>query len=168
MDYNSALEFATEKHKGQTRKGGDEYITHPKAVSEILKDRGYDITYEIAGLFHDLLEDTNATEKEILSFSNEEVLQTVKLLTKYKGYNMSEYIYEIKKNKMAITVKLADRLHNLKCSVHADVKFIKKYIRETEEYYLDLCKDTSFEEDIKAALDKAKISIDLHNKKIKG
>lgn len=165
MDYNSALEFATKKHKGQTRKGGDEYITHPKAVSEILRDKGYSMAYEISGLFHDLLEDTNATEEEILNLSNDEVLQTVKLLTKYKGYNMNEYLSEIKKNKMAITVKLADRLHNLKCSVHADVKFIKKYIKETEEYYLDLCKDTSFEEEIKAALDKAKISIGLLNVK---
>ena len=62
-----ALEFAKAKHKGQKRIGGDDYITHPIAVCEIVKSQGLDENYQIAALFHDLLEDTDATEEEILT-----------------------------------------------------------------------------------------------------
>ena len=60
-------EFAKEKHGTQKRIGGDPYITHPVAVADILKKEGYDIEYQIVALFHDLLEDTDATEDEIRS-----------------------------------------------------------------------------------------------------
>ena len=85
--YDNALRFAAEKHKGQFRIGGDEYITHPMAVAEIVRQNGYGIDVQIAALFHDLLEDTDATESEILKFGNEEILKAVKLLTKQKGYD---------------------------------------------------------------------------------
>ncbi len=78
--YRKALEFAAEKHKGQYRKGGAEYITHPIAVAEILKNKGYDGDYLIAALFHDMLEDTNATEAEILQLGGFEVLTSIKAL----------------------------------------------------------------------------------------
>ena len=45
-----ALEFAKAKHKGQKRIGGDEYITHPIAVCEIVKSNGLDESYQIAAL----------------------------------------------------------------------------------------------------------------------
>ena len=51
-----ALEFAKAKHKGQKRIGGDDYITHPIAVSEIVKSQGFDENYQITALFHDLPE----------------------------------------------------------------------------------------------------------------
>ena len=63
-----ALAFATEKHKGQKRIGGEDYITHPVAVCEKVKNLGFGEDYQITALFHDLFEDTNATEKEILQF----------------------------------------------------------------------------------------------------
>ena len=81
LDYKKALEFAALKHSGQYRKGGQPYITHPIAVSEILKEQGFGIDYQIAGLFHDLLEDTDATEAELQALSNAEVVKAVKLLT---------------------------------------------------------------------------------------
>ena len=131
-----ALDFATEKHKGQKRIGGDDYITHPIAVCEIVKQQGYGEDYQITALFHDLLEDTNATEKEILSYGNDEILTAVKLLTKQKGYDMKEYVSAIKNNEMAFRVKAADRLHNLQSAFLTSVEFKRKYILETVDWYL--------------------------------
>ncbi len=135
----NALAYATQKHKGQYRIGGAEYITHPVAVSQIVAEQGLGEDYQIAALFHDLLEDTTATEEEILLLSNEQVLQAVKLLTKTKGYVMAEYIAAIKQNPIARAVKAADRLHNLQCAVVADEQFKRKYIAETQKWYLDFC-----------------------------
>ena len=132
-----ALEYAKEKHCGQKRIGGDDYITHPMAVSEIIKSQGFDENYQIAALFHDLLEDTDATEEEILKFGNQEILEAVKLLTKEKGYEMSEYIGAIKRNPIAYAVKTADRLHNLQCALITNDEFKRKYILETLDWYLD-------------------------------
>ena len=132
-----ALEYATEKHAGQKRIGGDDYITHPIAVCEIVKAQGYGEAYQIAALFHDLLEDTNATEEEILRLGNQGILTAVKLLTKQKGYDMAEYIGAIKKDEIAFVVKAADRLHNLQCALVTSVEFKRKYILETVDWYLD-------------------------------
>ena len=120
--------FATEKHKGQKRIGGDDYITHPLAVCEMVKEQGYNEDYQITALFHDLLEDTNATEEEILRYGNQEILTAVKLLTKQKGYDMADYINAIKSNDIALKVKTADRLHNLQCALVTDVEFKRKYV----------------------------------------
>lgn len=133
--YQKALEFATEKHSGQFRKGGDPYIVHPIAVGEYVKDKGID--YRLAGLFHDLLEDTDATEEEILSHSNEKVLEAVKLLTKTEGYVMEEYIGAIKQNDIAFAVKNADRLHNLRSAFCTSEEFKRKYVLETVDWFLD-------------------------------
>ena len=143
-----ALEFATDKHKGQKRIGGDDYITHPIAVYEMVKKQGYGEDYQITALFHDLLEDTDATESEIVEYGNQNVLTAVKLLTKGKGYDMKSYIEKIKNNPIAFAVKSADRLHNLQCAVVADEKFRKRYVSETLEWYLD------FSIDIKEAVKK--------------
>ena len=132
-----ALRFAKEKHQGQKRIGGDDYITHPIAVSEIVKSQGFDEAYQITALFHDLLEDTNATEEEILKYGNHEILEAVTLLTKKKGYEMAEYISAIKRNPIAYAVKAADRLHNLQCAIITDEEFKRKYILETVDWYLD-------------------------------
>ena len=133
----SALQFAKEKHKGQKRIGGDDYITHPMAVCEIVKSEGFDENCQIAALFHDLLEDTDATEEEILKYSSPEVLEAVKLLTKEKGYDMAEYIGAIKQNPIACAVKAADRQHNLQCAVVTNEEFKRKYILETVDWYMD-------------------------------
>ena len=137
ISYQEAVEYAAMKHEGQFRKGGDPYITHPIAVAQMLKDAGYDLEYQIAGLFHDLLEDTDATEEEILALSSPQVLEAVKLVTKTPGYVMEEYIASICKNDMAKVVKAMDRLHNLQCAVEADERFRRKYIKESREWYMD-------------------------------
>ena len=136
-----AFEYAKEKHKGQKRIGGDDYITHPVAVCEIVKREGFDESYQIAALFHDLLEDTDATEQEIVKFGDEKILEAVILLTKKKGCDMSEYIAAIKNNPMAHAVKAADRLHNLQCAIVTNEDFKRKYILETVDWYMDFSSD---------------------------
>lgn len=135
--YRTALEFAKKKHEGQLRIGGQPYITHPMAVAELVKEKGFGIEYQIAGLFHDLLEDTDATEKEIENYGNKRILEAVKLLTKKKGYVMEEYVKGICSNEMAKAVKTADRLHNLLCAVDTPEEFKRRYILETVDWYLE-------------------------------
>ena len=149
----SSLLFAKEKHEGQTRIGGNPYISHPVEVAKILEKKGFtDASYIITALFHDLLEDTDATEQEIAYYGGTDVLEAVKVLTKHKGYDMETYIRDIQDNPIAKMVKLSDRLHNLLSAVVADQAFQQRYVKETEQYYLDLAKDTPFEEDIVKAL----------------
>jgi (p)ppGpp synthase/HD superfamily hydrolase len=135
--YLAALTLATAKHNGQTRKEGIPYVTHPIAVAEILRDKGYGIDYQLAGLFHDLLEDTDCTEQEIEEIGGSDVLAAVKLLTKQKGYVMANYMAGIRKNPIAFAVKGADRLHNLRCASVASPEFRRRYIRESREWFLD-------------------------------
>jgi len=135
----ASLEFAARMHEGQTRIGGEPYITHPVAVAKIVADWGFDLDFQITALFHDLLEDTCAARAEIERLGGTLVLKAVQLLTKEPGYTMEKYVTEIKENRIARTVKAADRLHNLRCAVDADVEFRKRYIRETVEWYMDLC-----------------------------
>ena len=149
-----ALDFATQKHKGQKRIGGEDYITHPIAVYEMVKEQGYGEDFQITALFHDLLEDTNTTEEEILAYGNQNVLTAVKLLTKEKGYDMQKYIGDIKGNQIAFVVKSADRLHNLQSALIANVEFKRKYILETVDWYLD------FSKEIKRAVKKLAESLD--------
>ncbi|MBE6547595.1 MAG: bifunctional (p)ppGpp synthetase/guanosine-3',5'-bis(diphosphate) 3'-pyrophosphohydrolase [Ruminococcaceae bacterium] len=137
--YRKALDFATQKHKGQTRIGGDAYITHPIAVAQLVEDWGYGKNYVLTALFHDLLEDTDATEKEIKKIGGKKVLSAVKLLTKSKPYVMSEYVEQIKNNNISRVVKAADRLHNIRCAKVTDEKFKRRYILETYDWYTDLC-----------------------------
>ena len=139
--YNKALEFATLKHSGQMRKGGEPYITHPITVSQYVRDKGLGIDYQIAALFHDLLEDTDATEQEILELSNVDVLEAVKLLTKQDGYVMADYVEAIKNNPIAFEVKESDRLHNLRSAFCTSAEFKRKYILETVDWYLDFSKE---------------------------
>lgn len=159
MDYNRAVQFIKDKHKGQLRIGGDEYVSHPIAVSEIIKNKGLSQEMIFTALFHDLLEDTDATENEILNLSCIEVLEAVKLLTKYEGYDINEYISNIKDNEIALHVKLADRIHNLDSAIVANDEFKYKYILETERYYIPISKGTIFKHEITESLLRLKNNI---------
>lgn len=158
----SAILYSVKKHKNQKRVGGDPYITHPISVALILESKGFSQDYLVAAIFHDLLEDTNATEEEILMISSAEILQAVKLVTKETGYNMPNYMMRIRNNKMAHMVKLADRLDNLRGAILTNKSFQKRYAEETKQYYLDLAKDTVFEDEIKQALKELELYINLH------
>lgn len=154
MNLELVKEYVKNKHEGQKRKQGTPYYLHPFEVQQILQKKGYSEEYQVAGLCHDLLEDTNATQQEILDLTNEEVLEAVKLVTKEDGYKMQQYINRISENPMAKAVKLADRLHNLQDAPLASKEFQIKYRRETEKWYLKLAEGTMFEEEIREAYQK--------------
>lgn len=65
-DIPESTEYAKKKHEGQFRIGGAPFIVHPIAVAEILRQDGKQVEYRVAAVFHDLLEDTDASEQEIV------------------------------------------------------------------------------------------------------
>lgn len=152
MDMDTIKEFVKLKHLNQKRIQGTPYYLHPFAVADLLAQKGYGIAYQISGLFHDLLEDTDTTYEELVHLSNDAIAEVVRLVTKEKNYEMADYISRIEQNEMAKMVKLADRVHNLSEAHFASEKWIKKYIIETDKWYVDLARDTPFEEPITSIL----------------
>ena len=129
------IAFAAEKHAHQKRKDGTPYIFHPLAVAELLKRYGYDIDYQVAGVLHDVLEDTDATDEEVRAFG-ENVYEAVKLVTRPKGADESEYVKNILGNRMAAAVKNADKIHNMYDIVTTNSKSaIVSYAKKVEKYY---------------------------------
>ncbi len=130
MNRHIILNFATKMHEGQFRKNsGLPYITHPITVFEIAEkinivQRGYwpgDMLYSVA-ICHDILEDTEATEKDILGVFNEAGLgdwsqrcvESIRRLSRIpKTLDIIPYLKEIKYDGLAKIVKLADLKHNL-------------------------------------------------------
>ena len=136
-DYENALLLAIKKHAGQSRKDKTPYINHPIRVALRLKEKGYDLTYQIAGLFHDLLEDTDASEDEIRVYG-EDILTAVKLLTKKPNQDMPLYVENILHNPIAKAVKEADRNDNLiEAASCEDLGFMERYLDETNKYYIN-------------------------------
>ena len=154
MNIDFYVEYMKEKHAGQTRKQGTPYYLHPLGVSNILKEKGFSVKYQIVGLLHDVIEDTKGTEEkgrvrqEIHTILPEDMANSVDVLTKPDGYIMEEYIGGVKVDDIAHSVKLADQMHNLSELHFCDRKFQEKQIREAEKWYVNLAKNTVFEEDI--------------------
>lgn len=120
-----AFNLAKEKHKGQVRNSGEEYIIHPVEVSIILASLEMDDETICAGLMHDVLEDTDYTKEEMESKFGKEITALVDGVTKLKNlkYKTKEetQIENIRKMVLAmandirvIIIKLADRLHNMR------------------------------------------------------
>lgn len=152
-------EYATVKHAKQKRMGGAAYITHPIEVAAILGRKGFSAPYVFAGISHDLLEDTDATIEELIAFVQglpgaDEAIEGIQLVTKEPGYIMQVYAKAILEHSFARMLKLADRLHNLITAIDGSLKFQKRYIEETQMYYVEMAKGTVFEVDIQVALDK--------------
>lgn len=119
-----ALEFSQRKHEGQKRLSGEDYITHPINVALILLKLKMDEETIIAALLHDVLEDTNTTEEEIINNFSENILKLIQGVTKistikssYKyvkeDYNLRNFILAFIEDIRVLFIKLADRLHNL-------------------------------------------------------
>ena len=120
-----AYKFAEEKHKGQFRKTGEEFINHPLEVALILTEIKADCDTICAALLHDTIEDTNATKEEIDDLFNPVIAKLVSDVTKINSINVStesEYmssyykkiIVGMSEDVRVIIIKLADRLHNLR------------------------------------------------------
>lgn len=106
-----AINYATEKHYGQTRLDGRPYITHPLAVCELVDG----IVERIVAVLHDVLEDTDASIGELYDTFGDEITNAVIVLTKQEGTTYEDYIQWIKDSdeQNAIAVKIADLHHNL-------------------------------------------------------
>lgn len=138
---DEAIKFATIKHKGQTRKDNTPYIKHPLSVSlnVLTYYDGDDLeTVLISSLLHDTLEDTTATNEEIVTKFGDKVYQMVTELTSDKAVQNTigkEKYLSIKMTNMsedALTVKLCDRLDNVCDLVNTDnTNFRDRYINET-------------------------------------
>ncbi len=104
-----AMKLCFEAHKEQVDKSGMAYVFHPFHLAEQMPDE----ETTIVALLHDVVEDTEYTLEDLreMGFS-EEVLEAISLMTHGKSVPYMEYIQQIKKNKIAATVKRADLMHN--------------------------------------------------------
>ena len=82
LNVRQAFFFACKAHQGQTRESGEPYISHPIAVAEILASFQLDAKTIMAGLLHDVLEDTDVTEEELRREFGDEVVNLVLGVTK--------------------------------------------------------------------------------------
>jgi (p)ppGpp synthase/HD superfamily hydrolase len=127
-----AIEIATEAHKGQFDKSGKDYIGHPLRVMEMGKTEDE----KIVGVLHDVVEDSPWTfqELEAEGFSKQ-ITDALRCLTKTsENENYDEYIERIKKNPLAVSVKLNDLTDNMDIRrlpylSDKDVKRLKKYLK---------------------------------------
>ncbi len=131
-DINKALEIATKAHQGQFDKVGNEYINHPIIVS------GYCTTNEskIVALLHATVEDTDVTLDYLKQFFTPNIINAIDLVTKKEGYDIKEYYQNIKKNKIAREVKLADLRHNMDLSRYNGHKITDVEINKTKKYQI--------------------------------
>jgi GTP pyrophosphokinase len=110
---DKALEYASEKHKGQLDDQGRPYFfAHVVQVYGILQDVTDDEEIICAGILHDVIEDTDTTYEEILHEFNREIADLVKDLT-HNGDRDTGYFFPHLRTRKAVMVKFADRLSNL-------------------------------------------------------
>ena len=143
-----AATWAAERHKGQFRKGsGAPYIVHPKGVYKLLKSVGIkDKTLLLASWLHDTLEDTKTTYNDIKKEFSKEVADVVKQLTSDSKeiaiVGKPKYLFDkmVKMTDNSLSIKLADRLHNLSDITTMNKKLASKNWDQTW-YIIDHLRD---------------------------
>lgn len=142
--------FAAEKHQGQLRQTGEEYISHPVAIATILASWGLDQISLEAALLHDLPEMTEVTIAEIESHFGEQVAKLVEGVNrvgkvKLRGSQNTEFLENLRKMFVAmaqdirvVLIRLADRFHNMKTLDAVPISKQKRIAFETLEVYAPL------------------------------
>ncbi|MDY0814144.1 RelA/SpoT family protein [Kitasatospora purpeofusca] len=122
-----AYRLAEESHRGQKRKSGEPYITHPLAVTMILAQLGAGTTTLVASLLHDTVEDTELTLEQVAEGFGPEVAYLVDGVTKLEKVDFGAAAEAETFRKMLVAtgddvrvmvIKLADRLHNMRTIRH--------------------------------------------------
>ncbi len=144
----NAYTFAQKAHDGVTRYSGEPYIIHPVATALHLADMGLGAITVAAGLLHDVIEDTDATAKEIKEKFGEEVLFLVEGTTKlghHRYYGAKRHAESLRRLLVAtskdirvLIIKLADRYHNMQTLQYVPENKQKRIALETVEIYAPL------------------------------
>lgn len=142
-----AYKLADEAHHGQKRKSGEPYIIHPICVGIILAELEMDKETIVAGLLHDVIEDTAVTKEELAREFSEEIALLVDGVTKLTKLNLSQDKIELQAENLrkmflamaqdirVIIIKLADRLHNLRTLQYQSHEKQVEKARETMDIY---------------------------------
>lgn len=144
-----AYDVAEEMHRGQLRKSGEPYLIHPMAVAEILADLGMDEETIVAGLLHDVVEDTEYTKEKLVEDFGEEIALLVDGVTKLgslkfeskeerQAENLRKMFLAMSKDIRVLIIKLSDRLHNLRTINYMTHDKIIEKCRETLDIYAPL------------------------------
>lgn len=145
-----AYHLADDAHQGQKRKSGEPYIIHPLCVAIILAELEMDKETIIAGLLHDVIEDTEYTREDIEKEFSPEVALLVDGVTKLTQLSLSQDKIEVQaenlrkmflamaKDIRVIIIKLADRLHNLRTLQYQTAEKQVEKARETMDIYAPL------------------------------
>jgi len=140
-----AYDFAAEAHAGQLRKTGEPYIQHPLHTAFLLAEIKADLSTIVAGLIHDVPEDTDRTFEDVQNNFGEEIANLVAGITKlgkikYRG--IERYRENLKKMFLAMTtdirvifIKFCDRLHNLRTLEGLPAAKQRRIAQETLEIY---------------------------------
>ena len=142
-----AFEVAKTAHAGQLRKSGDEYITHPVAVAEILAKLGLNSEALVAALLHDTVEDTSYSLAKLRKDFGDEVANLVDGVTKLdklsygptaEAETVRKMIVAMSRDIRVLVIKLADRLHNARTWQFVEPESAERKARETLDIYAPL------------------------------
>tara|TARA_Y100000768_G_scaffold203974_1_gene153592 strand:+ start:49 stop:2235 length:2187 start_codon:yes stop_codon:yes gene_type:complete len=144
-----AYQLSQESHKNQLRKSGEPYFSHCESVGKILANWNIDIETIIAGLLHDVIEDTAITKKDIVKEFNQDIGNLVEGVTKLSGIkfnsrkqeqaeNFMKMFISMAKDIRVILIKFADRLHNMSTIEHLSETKRERIAVETKEVYAPL------------------------------
>jgi GTP pyrophosphokinase len=142
-----AYETAERHHRGQMRRSGEPYITHPVAVATILAEMGMTTPTLVAALLHDTVEDTDYTVEQLTADFGESIAQLVDGVTKLdkvhygaaaQSETLRKMIVAMSKDIRVLLIKLADRLHNARTWRFVPRESAQRKAQETLEIYAPL------------------------------